>query len=456
MVRNHSQHLAWRLSLAIVVLGCGGVAAQDPAETNDRDVVIAVRVPSTFTREELESRFRLALESAKTKAQRIQAKPIDLETYDKIKEFLTTVHADGDRKGLIARRSNRSNNWDLYLPDGYNQVDKVVVEYKDNSDPSEVKPLKTVELKPVPRAAGEMNSQERLVYLGLAPPQLELRADPNWDVTRYTVHLKAWANNPAQEVTQEFVGERCFRLEIAGYKGSMQTLFETLSDPKKIGVAMKGVHPPKTMALGLADLVGAIATQDGEWYQNNFRVRVTPPVDPKADRAWILFPLAKEDAEKLKARLDSMFASGAMTSTGLSESLRKGELAGYKVSMATGNVVVHPKDPAQWHEMTDVNAANKGEVSEFARQFVVEDTGGWGSDPRVKGAWRVIMFEYDTRDANDNTVKTGSSAILSTRLPGDASTNPMNAFYHVNQVKTWVTGESPLKSGAATPPKLAP
>lgn len=454
MARNHRLYVAWQLTLATIALIASFmsrvVAAQEVVSTGERDVVIALRVPDTFTKEELESRFGLALESAKTKAQRIQAKPIEVETYDKIKEFLTSVQAGGelDRKGVIARRSNRSNYWDLYLPEGYNQVDRVEVEYKDKSDPSEPK---KAEFRPVSRAAGEMDSKERLIYLGLAPPQLELRADPNWEVTRYTVHLKAWGDKPAKAIPQEFIGERCFRLEIGGYSGSMQQLFETLGDPDKIGIAMVGLQPPKTLALGLADLVGVIATQDGEWYQNNFRVRVTPPVKPRADRAWILFPLAQDEAEKLKASLESAVKSGAQTSKGLSESLKKGELGGYQVSKSTGSVSLRPKERAQWQEMTNLNAATEGEVPEFGRQFVVEEPGGWSNDPRMKGAWRVIMFERDVRDEGNQ--KTGSSVILPTKLVGDMSEERPSTHFHVNQVKSWVTGESPLRSAASAVPE---
>jgi hypothetical protein len=429
------------------------VPAQEVAPTTERDVVIAVRVPDTFTREELESRFALALESAKTKAQRIQAKPIDLETYDKIKEFLTSVQAGDDlhRKGVIARRSNRSTYWDLYLPDGYNQVEKVELEYKDKSAAGEVR---KAELKPVSRAEGEKDPAARLIYLGLAPPQLELRADPNWEVVRYTVHLNAWGDKPAKKVSEQFVGERCYRLEIEGYAGSLQDLFETLGDSERIGVAMVGIQPPKTLALGLADLVGVIATQDGEWYQNNFRVRVTPPAKPQADRAWILFPLSQGEAERLKAALDEAVKSGAQTSLSLSKSLQSGELGGYEVAKSTGNISLRPNDRAQWHEMTNVNPV-PGDVPEFGRQFVVEEPGGWSSDPRLKGAWRVIMFERDVRSGGE---KTGSSVILPTKLAGAMSDDQPSTHFHVNQVKSWTTGDSPLAQNlpAKPAPKAAP
>lgn len=216
MARDYLRVPAWAVLSTVGFAIVGSLAAQETVASAERDVVIAVRVPDRFSREELETRFKLALESAQTKAELIQAKPIELETYEQIKEFLTSVKAGGDlnRKGILARRSTKSNYWDIYLPDGYNQVDKLNLEYRDKGNGTE---LKKAEFKPVSRAQGEKSPSERLIYLGLAPPQLELRADPKWELTRYTLHLKAWGDKPARVVTDEFVGERCFRVEIIGY-----------------------------------------------------------------------------------------------------------------------------------------------------------------------------------------------------------------------------------------------
>lgn len=461
MVSNDSQVFS-RLILALVFFGgiTGSAICQDTvpvsegAKIEERDVVFALRVENDMTGAQIEETFQNAFRSTGTKAQSVTATPIDHETYDKIKEFLTTVKSTGEleRKGIIAQRSSRSNYWDIYLPDGYTEVEKMEVEYQLKSSLE----TKKEELIPISKAESlrEKDPKKRLIYQGLTPPQLELRSDPDWILKGYQVVLKGRSDAlPGKTLSQKFAESRCYRLEIVGYTGSMQKLFNTVGNEKAIGFAMKGLYPPKTLGLGLADLVGTIAPRRGAWEKNYFQLNELPPSNPPADRAWVLFPLSKEDAEKLKTQLDTDFKDGKLTLGRLSESLKSGELGGYKVSNTAGDITLRANEPAKWYEMGNVNASKPGEVPAFQRTFMIGEIADWKKDPRSQGAWRVVMFEYDTRFDGSNE-KTGARTILRTSYVGDKGESRADAPYHIERAVGWETGDSPFSQAIVPTPTL--
>lgn len=413
-------------------------ALVQPGAGPSKDVVIAMRLKDEFSEKELARIIEAAVKSSGAVCRKADARRIDNDSYESIRQFLLTIKdSEGSLgKSGMMRRAKRSNVWDVTLPDGYNQIEEmeVFVEDKNTQKP------KGISLKPVSRSTGEKNPMERLVYLGISAPQLELRADPEWgNLLGAKLKLAAWGEKPAASVDVTFEKEVCFRVSIDGFQGDPSQLFETLGDENRMGQALVGFSAPITLTIGLADFKKAVSGESGQWNGSKFTIGFIPPSRPRVDRVWMLFPLTEAQAKTTRQQVEEQLKSGRETTFDIPKKLREGKFMGYDVEKADTQpnlTEIRPNDPPRWYQVSSDDR--------FSRTFAFGDVPAWQSSAFKDGPWKAVMYENDLLGP-DKVAKTGERRIQKTRSIGEMT--GLESEVQISSFVNWTSPDSPFRKG---------
>lgn len=304
----------------------------------------------------------------------------------------------------------------------------------------------TEKLTPVSYLDGQKDPSARLVYVDNR--QLELRPDPSWNLLDYKLAMKM---SDGKIKTQEgkFTQGRYYRVIIPDYTGAVRELFDNLADPAIVN-GLEGLRPPKSLWLGVADLVNSSCPDQNIWSENRLTMYVTPPPKCGVTSAWVLFPLTKEDADKEKALLDQGQRQGTITSESAVKDLENGSFGGYDAAKVGGEVTLTAAMKPQWYKIETVAAAStrrfRSSTASSAWQMTRSRSRPGRRTPCATDACRVVLYVADVRDKPTN--KLLRSVVQKTKPVGSVQKD-QPWYWHVQPVVGWASDNSPFAAKPA-------
>lgn len=352
------------------------VSRERETEAAPQRLFMVVRTKPFQKQDEVEIKIELGLKNTEgVECGTVQVKPISQSAYEALSALITHGPLPGAMKGdiTVAPYVEDSALWEINTgdPDDRLQKASLTVEGPDKREQS-------LEHEVAERSKHEapLRYYKPGVYL--------LRLPPSSRPTKCTLTLKR-PDGEAREVP--FVWpelDRYYVIVMNDFWGDPAPLFETLKDGSKVGgVPFEDIGEPKPTTLVLASLKEIESTIAQGWPQPTTFRAVTPlPPNTFPKRAWMLFPLTKEQSdEELAAALALVERDGFKA---LPEYIRKRGVEADKEAMLA------PGNPPQWYEMT-----REGEEEAFIRMLELDRVAEWKQSQPAPETFRLLVYEFD-------------------------------------------------------------
>lgn len=313
------------------------------------------------------------------------------------------------------------------------QIDKLKLTFMN--DAGETKPLElTPSLKPEdPLTMTQLGTYalrlDKGVFESLGK---EEGVEPNWKVTEYEADVST-LDKKSKTVTGPWVQDDSYYLiRLDGIDQHRELFSSVIKDRSENGIGgvaldVFNVAENATLALGNA---GVTAEGTGEDFVEN-KLGISIPALSKTNcaRAWMLFPLTKEQAEtELKAL--NVLSLGDVPKT----------IRSRNPVMAGTDAVVRPGDSATWFEVPRAGAGAPSNVppSAFHRDIYLVDTNIANTKPEeyrkllesYPNAHKIVVYEFENatgtvRNSPEYTVR------------GASGTKPKPHAANATEVKSW-------------------
>lgn len=415
--------------------------AQEQPQLPASDVIVVAQAPSNMKLAELERFLREAIKQAKPcQFDEVHVNAIDPAVYQWLADFFPdvgTIAAPTD-KSVITRNKDASQQWNVRI-DPFLKLEGIKVRYVDKGDKGPAKE----ETFP---AKGKEDKDARLRFF--APGWWIFQTEPSWEPKEYQLVV---ANQPEAQPFQPWpLPDQYYAIRLKNFRGDIRTYFETLTDPEKVGTALKDVRVPKATSLLLANFARLIPVGGGIWDGNRFTVLVSRLPGSHPARVWMLFPLTKEQMEEAVKDLKDR----DLTSYELAEAIGERKHGydryptvryphpEYTLKEATK---LAPGTKPQWYEVPPVYSIGlngQKNLDGFSRTFEIEGIPEWKRGPLAKGASRVIAYEFETKDG------------ATRRILSFLNDNNEEVLWFSQDVPAWPIGlqQAAAASSAAPPP----
>lgn len=261
---------------------------------------------------------------------------------------------------------------------------------------------KALTLKPSLKAEDSLKMTQLGTYaLSLGKPLLdqlasEDNADNNWKVSEYSATVSTLDMKTEVVKGNWIEADSYYLIRLDGIDQHRDLFANIIRDRTKVGgVALDvfNVGESATLALGEA---GVTDDSAGDTFEDN-KISMTIASLSKTDcaRAWVLFPLTKEQAERETKRLNQMSLGQ------IPDEIRKATPV-----MAGSDAVIKPGESARWFEWPKVGAAaatGPSPQNSFQRDIYLVDVDGTRATAAdyqqllkdIPDAYRVVVYEFE-------------------------------------------------------------
>ncbi len=366
-----------RVGLIAAVAAIGGImlnqpsagqGGAEPPEPPKKSTVIMLKTEPDINPKELNHKLKIAVLESNCKCSNhdtLKADPISQGEYEAVERFMTGIRkpaksADQPRAEIVIRKKPVLI---LTKPNEKDSMEWAEVEYwSGNKVKEEVKP----------RGKGKLTPFTTNDY------QFELEEG------EYPRYYTAKYEGQEKPITEEIGGVRYFSVVLEDFEGKLDDLKATFGRKDIFGENTGLVNVTSQQTFVLADFAADDPGEPGVLVDQQHVLFKAEQRNPATNRrAWICFPLKKDDVEGDKKNGKTIFDKyRGMDAYELPQEIRKTKPIEEKDDAKVG-----PKSEPRWIELATVKNGN------FERSIKIEDAAKLRDE--YKDAYYLIVWEFD-------------------------------------------------------------
>lgn len=379
---NRSLHGPVYLAMALMLLGLAPMAAL-PAESasagsatpsaGSQSLLLLVRANPETTPDRIKATLLAGIKQAGCSCTSIQIREVDPRVIDQLEATLRMLEPTS--KGWVNRvtsklelRKTELQTWEIRLPaPTLDWIEKLEVWYDRAQE--------WVSYEPVPPEKAQIPG---LIVISVRNGLYEFRPDEQKGrPAKYRVHYSG-SHSPKVDEGDFPLVDKCYVINLLDFVGDKTQLFDVVKDKDKVANPFTDIRERTNVTLVFGSIDARSATTGETVVGTDLFVSVSGVAGRSPSRAWMLFPLTQEEAQRTAATIDKL----PDPSVALPEFIRK--------NAASPDQAVLELPGPRWFELAPSGSGFEGRIK-LARR--IEDLGSLVQKyPRM---YRILVWEFE-------------------------------------------------------------